>query len=339
MSVTDTILKELSKKGKIKVSDITGLTGFSRAYINRYLNELERNNKILLIGKANNAGYIAMEDRDEYKEVLLKTHLILNNKEIEEHEVLKRIKRETRIFNDLKENIIGIVDYAFTEMLNNAIEHSKSRTIDIHMGKENGQIYFAVRDKGVGIFNNIMRTKQLSGVMPAIQDLLKGKETTLPSRHSGEGIFFTSKAADKLVISSFEKELIFDNDMKDIFVKNKKKIKGTKVEFIINTAQKRTLSEVFGKYTEDFTFNKTGVLVKLYKPGAGYISRSEARRLLTGLDKFKTIDMDFDKVETVGQAFADEIFRVWQGIHKDININYTNANENVIFMIKRARGN
>ena len=337
MGVKDVILKELSKNRKIKVSDIVGITGFSRAYINRYFKELKENNKIVSIGKANSSEYVIMEDREEYKEALLRTHLILNNKDVEEHEVLKRIKYETKIFENLKENVAGILEYAFTEMLNNAIDHSKSKKIDISMSKDNGQIFFTIRDKGVGIFNNIMKTKKLPDIMSSIQDLLKGKETTMPSRHSGEGIFFTSKAADKLKISSFEKELIFDNEKKDIFVKNKKSLAGTKVEFLINTTQKKTLNEVFGKYTEDFSFNKTGVLVKLYKPGAGHVSRSEARRLLVGLAKFKTIEIDFDKVETVGQAFTDEIFRVWQNAHKDITICYKNAGENVLFMIKRAK--
>ncbi|GAI71454.1 unnamed protein product, partial [marine sediment metagenome] len=35
-----------------------------------------------------------------------------------------------------------------------------------------------------------------------------------------------------------------------------------------------------------------------------------ARRVLTGLENFKTIILDFREIDTIGQAFADEIFRV-----------------------------
>jgi hypothetical protein len=42
----------------------------------------------------------------------------------------------------------------------------------------------------------------LKNHLEAIQDLLKGKQTTMPKSHSGEGIFFTSKIADNLTISS-----------------------------------------------------------------------------------------------------------------------------------------
>ncbi|GAH25948.1 unnamed protein product, partial [marine sediment metagenome] len=77
-------------------------------------------------------------------------------------------------------------------MLNNAIEHSESKKVEIIIERRKNNIIFEVRDWGVGIFNNIMNKKGLSSEMDAIQDLLKGKQTTAPSYHSGEGIFFTS---------------------------------------------------------------------------------------------------------------------------------------------------
>jgi hypothetical protein len=66
------------------------------------------------------------------------------------------------------------------------------------------------------------------------------------------------------------------------------------------------------------------------------VSRSQARRILAGLEKFKTIDLDFQDVETIGQAFADEIFRIWQTAHQDISIIAKNANDNIMLMIRRA---
>jgi len=57
---------------------------------------------------------------------------------------------------------------------------------------------------------------------------------------------------------------------------------------------------------------------------------------MSGLDKFKTIVLDFDKVTTVGQAFADEIFRVFQERHPAINIVPINMVEPVRFMIERV---
>ena len=76
--------------------------------------------------------------------------------------------------------------------------------------------------------------------------------------------------------------------------------------------------------------------IKLYKMDSEYISRSQARRILSGLYKFKTVILDFKGVETVGQGFADEVFRVWKLNYPDISIIPNNANENINFMINRA---
>ena len=77
--------------------------------------------------------------------------------------------------------------------------------------------------------------------------------------------------------------------------------------------------------------------VKLYSQDVDYVSRSQARRILVGMDKFKTIELDFKDVKTIGQAFADEIFRLWQAQHKDVKFIIKGAGENVMLMINRAQ--
>jgi len=61
-------------------------------------------------------------------------------------------------------------------------------------------------------------------------------------------------------------------------------------------------------------------------PSDPHISRSQAKRLLMGLEKFKQVVLDFKGVSSVGQAFVDEVFRVFQNEHPDIAIQYFNAN-------------
>ena len=55
-----------------------------------------------------------------------------------------------------------------------------------------------------------------------------------------------------------------------------------------------------------------------------------------GLEKFKTIVLDFAAVTDVGQAFADEVFRVFQNEYPDIKIVHLNTSKDVEEMIKRA---
>lgn len=339
MDIQQIILKKLKKNKKIKVAEVVKATGFSRAYINRFFQKLKNEGKIALVGKANNAQYVIADKKKilKAKKFILKAQRILKNRNLEEDLILDEIKQETGIFLSLPKNISNILDYAFSEMLNNAIVHSNSKKIGIKMERAGNNISFEVRDWGVGIFNNIMKKKRLKNEFEAIQDLLKGKQTTAPKEHTGEGIFFTSKAGEMLVIQSSAKKIIFNNILDDIFVKDVKKTAGTKVNFLISIKSKTRLGDIFKKYSEGaFTFNTTQTKVFLYKLDSDFISRSQARRILTGLEKFKKIILDFKDVDTVGQAFADEVFRVWKKRQPNIRIEYKNANNNIIFMIKRA---
>ncbi len=67
------------------------------------------------------------------------------------------------------------------------------------------------------------------------------------------------------------------------------------------------------------------------------ISRSEARRLLEGHERRSTITLDFEGVERIGQAFADEIFRVFANEHAAVELIAVNALPEVQQMIRRAQ--
>ena len=332
------ILSTIKKQGQVTTADLVGLTGLSRAYAQRFLKNLADEGVIVLMGKANQAHYIFPSKKGSSNTKPLMVRRIMTNKGLTEDKVLREIKEESTIFQSLASNVSSTLDYAFTEMLNNAIEHSTSEKIDVVVMRTATDIRFMVADRGIGIFNNIMKKKRLGTTIEAIQDLLKGKETTAPEAHSGEGIFFTSKIADLLTIKSFEKKLVFDNAQQDIYVKDVKPVRGTRVDFVLGLRSKKKLVDLFDKYTdESFQFSKTGVKVKLYHQDVDYVSRSQARRILTGLEKFKTIELDFKDVTTIGQAFADEVFRIWQAQHKDVKFVIKDANENAMIMIKRAQ--
>jgi len=338
MELQTLILNIIKKQGKVKTAEIVSKTGLSRAYVHRFLKTLTDEGVLILMGKANQAHYILPSKKGHGKARPLKVHRILANKGLAEDQVLREIKDESAIFQGVAGNVASIIDYSFTEMLNNAIEHSKSEKIDVVIMRTAIDIRFTVTDRGIGIFNNIMEKKCLDTTVEAIQDLLKGKETTAPETHSGEGIFFTSKIADFLTIKSFEKKLVFDNVGQDIYVKDVKSIRGTRVDFVLVLGSEKKLADLFDKYTdESFQFSKTGVKVKLYHQDVDYVSRSQARRILAGLEKFKTIELDFKDVKTIGQAFADEVFRIWQAQHKDVKFIIKDANENIMMMIKRAQ--
>ena len=165
----------------------------------------------------------------------------------------------------------------------------------------------------------------------------------MPKSHSGEGIFFTSKASDVFILDSFGYQLAINTLNSDISIHRMPvKKRGTRVIFRISAISNRHLNDVFKKYTNiidksDYGFDKTEIRVKLFTTGGIHISRSQARRILVGLEKFKIILFDYEKVRMVGQAFADEIYRVFQELHPDIRLENENMSEGVRFMVERAK--
>lgn len=340
MDIRKRIERHLEQNGEVRAAEIIRETGLSRTYVNRIFQQLQREGKLHLVGKSNRARYVRAErgsiEKARAKELTFSR--ILENRNLEEDIILQQIKQETGIFNEIADNIRRIVDYAFTEMLNNAIEHSRSKRITLRMERMPTGIWFMVLDRGIGIFRNIMQTRHLSHELEAIQELIKGKQTTAPEAHSGEGIFFTSKVGDSLEIKSSTKKLIFDNTLGDTFIRTVKPRIGTQVDFWITLSSSLQLEHVFREYAnEEFTFDRTHVAVKLFKLDSGLVSRSQARRVLAGLERFRRITLDFGKVQMVGQGFVDEVFRVWQSHHPDTTIEIVGADENARFMIDRAR--
>jgi anti-sigma regulatory factor (Ser/Thr protein kinase) len=253
---------------------------------------------------------------------------------------------EDRVFSDLvagNETLAALSDaarsifhYAFTEMLNNAIEHSDSKEIEVRFERVTRGLAFEIVDEGVGIFAHLRKELGLASDIEALEELSKGKITTLPEGHTGEGIFFTSKVADRFEIDSGELRWIVDNQRHDVAAGAAPYRRGTRVRFEASFEPSRTLREVFDEYTEDLEFTKTRIVVKLFLHGDRFISRSEARRVTHGLERFGEVILDFHGVKEAGQGFADEVFRVWAAAHPRTKLTPVNMIDPVEFMVKRS---
>lgn len=340
--INQKILSIIKAKKAAKMADFQAVIGFSREYLNRFLRKLIAEKKVVRVGATNkvrylrpiatwpfiNWGHEANNWERRYKNIGLNEDIIF-----------KTIKDETTILKGLPENVARILEYALTEMFNNAIDHSSSKFIETGIVRRGNMVSFWVRDHGVGIYNNIINKRHLKNEMEAVQDILKGRQSTAPSLHSGEGIFFTSKVADLLTISSERTELVVNNMVEDLAVRPSRHLKGTMVVFTVNVHSKKVLADIFNKFSfkSNGAFNATEINVRLYTIDSDFVSRSQARRLLAGLDKFKKIVLDFKDVKSVGQGFADEIFRVFKHTHSNKIVEAINTNPEIDFMIKRAK--
>ena len=139
------------------------------------------------------------------------------------------------------------------------------------------------------------------------------------------GVFFTHQFGDE----------------NDWILEREKFQTGTSVWMEMNNHTARTTKKIFDHYSsgDDYGFNKTVVPVKLAQYGNDkLISRSQAKRVLARVELFKIVIFSFEGVESIGQAFADEIFRVFAQRHPEIELLTMKANSEVKRMIERAKG-
>ena len=246
------------------------------------------------------------------------------------------------LLGDLPANAINLWQHGFTEIFNNALDHADAGRIAVRIEKTAVNTTLTIADDGIGIFRKIQDEFGLSDPRQAVLELSKGKVTTDPVRHSGEGIFFTTRMFDQFSIESggvrLEHRIAPDHDY--TLDTGQPDAKGTTVRMTLSNHTSRTTKEIFDQFTdsEEYTFSRTVVPVELAMYGNEIlISRSQAKRVLARVEKFKTVTFDFHDVPAIGQAFADEIFRVFQNRHPDIRLVAINHSEEVGRMIRRAR--
>ena len=249
--------------------------------------------------------------------------------------------RDIKELMPIKQNVNNVWAYGFMEMFNNAIEHSSGKNIRVVVFVSAIKTRMLILDDGIGIFKNIQNKFNLLNEHEAILELSKGKLTTDKAHHSGEGVFFTSRAFDKFAIDSHGIMFTHNKDRRDFLFDDTEKSSnyGTAVLMEIANDSNRILKDVFKEFAgEDYGFDKTIIPIELAKYGdENLVSRSQARRVLNRITLFKNVIFDFDNVPQIGQAFADEIFRVFAKMNPSVQLEYINANEDVESMINRAK--
>ena len=244
------------------------------------------------------------------------------------------------LMNGLSPNVLGICQYGFTEIVNNSIDHSGGTKLIVSLVRTYRNIILKIIDNGVGIFNKIQEELNLDDPMHAILELSKGKLTTDPAHHTGEGIFFTSRMFDKFTIFSGRLLFSYQGEVDWLLETKQELFSGTGVILEISSSSKRTVQQVFDRFTtaDDYGFSKTHVPVFLATYGdENLVSRSQAKRLLARFDRFREIVLDFANVASIGQAFADEVFRVFRMEHPDIHLIPINTSKQVQRMIAHVK--
>lgn len=244
------------------------------------------------------------------------------------------------VLDPLPQNVRVACQYGVTEMVNNVIDHSEAENFHIEIKQDSLTVVFIISDSGIGIFKKIQRDLQLDDPKHSLLELAKGKFTSDPNNHTGEGIFFTSKIFNRFMIISENLSFIGNQNHEFLFQDLGEDIKGTTVMMMMMKQSNISISDVFNEYTDpdkEPGFHKTIVPVKLMQyEGESLLSRSQAKRLIQRFEKFLEVVLDFEGVNIIGQAFADEVFRVFQNEHPNVHLTPVNTTTEIKNMIIRA---
>lgn len=321
------ILEKISQKSPSISKTVAETFGVNPSTIHAYMNELVEEQVIRKIKR----GEYALVSH-EYVYSLKRSAGDLNS-DIYAFEAC--LSNHLRTFDT---NIIDIWSYAFSEMINNVMDHSMAENVRIIVNQDYMNTCVMIFDDGVGIFKKIQDHFKLASLDEAICELFKGKLTTDTENHSGEGIFFSSKLMDEFFIISsgkvFTNNKYDDSRIIDITTSGQK---GTCVFMELSNYSHKTSKEVFDTYANiDGGFVKTRIPLKNIFDSSP-VSRSQAKRVCNRLEKFKEVIVDFSEVTWMGQGFAHQLFVVFANNHPEIVITPINMNEDVTKMYNHVR--
>jgi anti-sigma regulatory factor (Ser/Thr protein kinase) len=328
-NAADRVRQLVDRRGEIQNSDVASALGVSPATAHRLLQALVLGGALQRHGKGRATRYRLRALQRRFR-----------LKDLDEHRVWDEVAAEIARIRPLQPDVARSLAYAASEILNNAVDHSRGRAVEVAVSfDKRGSTVTTIKDDGIGVFRRVCEDFGYATPQDAIVQLEKGKLTSDPDRHSGEGLFFSSKAVTRFRLESQGVAWVVDNQVQDSGIAPSDVGRGTRVRLETVPGHVPRLEDLFATYTDPATlqFARTRATIKLAALGTVLVSRSEAKRLVVRLTDFRHVTLDFAGIEVVGQGFCDEVFRVFARAHPEVALEPVGMNDTVAFMVARAR--
>jgi anti-sigma regulatory factor (Ser/Thr protein kinase) len=242
----------------------------------------------------------------------------------------------------LPKQVERMVQHGFTELVNNAVDHSGGSSVTVSLRQTPSHVQLLVSDDGVGVFDKICSSFSIEDSGHAMLELSKGRLTSSPDAHTGRGLFFSSQLADVFDIHA-NKTAFQRRAWESAGWKQGKALprQGSSIYMAIALNTTRTLDGVLEAWSiagDGIEFDRTVVQLRLLAgEGQALDSRAQARRVGSRLGSFKRAEISFEGVGDVGHPFTDELFRVFAKSHPEIELVATNTTPRIEALVKSAR--
>lgn len=225
----------------------------------------------------------------------------------------------------LTSNVARLAQHAFTELLNNAIDHSGGSKVTVSVRQTAMHLQILVSDDGCGLFNRVEQAFQIDDPQLAMLELSKGKLSSQPDRHCGQGLFYIARLADMFDLHANRHAFQHRGWGNPGWHAGRPlPHTGTSAFVAIALDSVRTLDEVMRAHSASGTgyrLEQTQVALKLLTADhVGLESRAQARRVTARLGEFRRARLDFSGISDIGPAFADELFRVFARSHPEVEL-------------------
>ncbi len=304
--------------------------GISRQAVNRHFHALIEEGVLEATGKTRAREYRLLPTRECTRRLTI-TPALTEDRMWEEY--------IRPLVDDVPHHVRDICHYGFTEVANNALQHSGAARVSISARRTATAIDMAVTDNGAGIFNVLLETFGFTSPREAIFELSKSRLTTAPETHTGGSLFLVSRMFDRLEIQSSDHTFAFDSNLEMwSVVREAFAIHGTSVRMHTSLTGARTLAEVADTWkTRRGELGRAHIPVALLaSEGEALVSRSQGQRLCRRLGQCSEALLDFRGVERIGRGFADEVFRVFRTARPQTALVTLHANASVRASIREA---
>jgi anti-sigma regulatory factor (Ser/Thr protein kinase) len=243
---------------------------------------------------------------------------------------------------ELPRHVARMLQHGFTELLNNAIDHSGGSSVTVSLRQTPSHVQLLVSDDGCGVFDKICSSFDITDAQHAMLELSKGRLTSQPEAHTGRGLFFCSQLADVFDIhannTAYQRRAWEASGWQAGRALPRQ---GSSIYMAIALDTTRSLDQVMEAWSlagDGIEFDHTRVCLRLLAgPGQALDSRAQARRVAARLPSFKRVEISFEGVEDVGHGFTDELFRVFARARPEVELVPTHMTPRIAALVASAR--